>query len=123
MPLEQVLFLGTEIAAFVEFARTALARASFWTQLEATTQSLLLQLLAFVVGALAATAQGINVFPNADPTVGAIMTGVVAGLPAQAIHVVLALVGIRAGVAAPVENAPVEAQASGNSANRYMPYL
>lgn len=122
--LDSILLLGTEVAAFVEFIRTGLARLSFWSSLSELTQSLILQIIAFIAGAIAATAQGVNVFPTADPLIGTLATGVVAALPAQFIHVVLALLGVRAGVTAESRATTLPAQAEGAGMKRtYAPFL
>ena len=80
--LEQLLMLAAAVTAAVVFVRTALGKVPFWANLSDSTQSIVLQLLAFLFGLFGAWAQGLNAFPFTDAPLGLIFTGLAAALGA-----------------------------------------
>lgn len=100
-----VLKLAAVVTAFMEWLRIGLAKLPFWSRFDELTQSIILQLIAFAAGALGASVQGINAFPAADPVLATILTGMIAALDSAGIHVILSLLGIRAGVSGETQTA------------------
>ena len=121
--LEQLLMLAAAVTAAVVFVRTALGKVPFWANLSDSTQSIVLQLLAFLFGLFGAWAQGLNAFPFTDAPLGLIFTGLAAALGAEGIHVLLALIGVRAGVTGQSSAPPIDIQASSIQRHIYMPFL
>lgn len=100
--LEAVLALSAAVVAFVEFAKSMLVKSSIFSALDEQTQSIILQLIAFLAGVFAAVSQNINIFPLAPAPLGVIGTGLIAATGSAGIHVILSLLGVRVGVSAEV---------------------
>lgn len=121
--MEQILLLWGAVSAAVEFLKSILVKSTIFNNLDATSQSIVLQIAAFLIGIVGALAWGLNILPAANPTVGTIFTGLIAAAGAEGIHVILAVLGIRAGVSAEIKAAEPRAQAAGEiTRTTYAPF-
>lgn len=121
---ETVLTVSAATTALVEFIKAALLRYAFFATLEEQTQSIVLQVIAAVLAVVSAMAMNANIFPEAaSPTVGFILTGLVASLGSAGIHVVLAWLGKQAGVTGTTDI--IAQQAGGQTVRKrtYTPWL
>lgn len=131
--LEVMLMLSGAVVAFVEWIKSVLLQTAVFTSLTQQTQTMILQLIAFVAGCVAAFAANINVltvfpaFATAPTWVGVIITGLIASTGSSGIHAVLALIGYRPGVTAEAQSAPPKPQAEGVAAHvvkaDYAPFM
>lgn len=121
--LETMLLLSAAVTAFTEFAKSTLAQFSFFTGLNEEAQSIVLQVIAFAAGVIAAIAGNVNIFPAAPLWLGLVGTGLIAGTGSSAIHTILALLGIRPGVSAEMRAAAVKAQADTGSRRTFAPFM
>lgn len=117
-----ILELAAAVTSLVEFARTALLRVGRFARLDGLGQSVILQVIAAVIGAFLALLLRVNVFTTTDPVVGTILTGLIASTGSAAMHVILAALGIRAGVSAEMQRR-LTAEASIESTYTYTPFL
>lgn len=123
---ESVLLLSAAVTGAVEFLKSVLMTQKWFTNFQDETQSVILQVIAFLAGILAAFSGGVNVFAalpafaTTPSWVGIIITGLIAGTGSAGIHALLALIGVRGSVVAQVQTAKAQA-AVGKST--YAPYL
>lgn len=121
--LEQILLLWGAVSAAVEFLKSILVKSTIFNNLDSVSQSIVLQLAAFLIGIIGALAWGLNILPAADPTVGMIFTGLIAATGSAGIHVILSVLGIRVGVSAEIKAAEPRAQAAGETTRTtYSPF-
>lgn len=121
--LEIMLALSAAVTAFTEFTKGALLQWAFFSGMDEQKQSVVLQGVAFLAGVIAVTNASVNLFPNAPESLGYVLTGTIVSLGSAGIHVVLALLGIRAGVTADRETT-VGAQSIGTAMRRtYAPFM
>lgn len=128
--LETLLMVAAAVTAAVEFSKSVLSKSALFSSWTAETQSIILQLLAFVFGVIAAVAWNVNIlaelppFAAAPQWAGVVITGLLSATGSAGVHAALALLGTRGGVVAEVQAGAPKAQAVGvNSRATYAPFM